>query len=351
MPQRTLTFEERKFILKCYWKHENAQRVIDSWAKAFDTDPPSRQAIYHLRDKFEECGQISDLPRKHQATVNTENNQNLVAQSVVENPKLSTRRRSNELGISRRSLQRILHELKMKPYRPHLVYGLLEDDTDRRLQFCELFVNECHNNPEFMDLIIWSDEAQFKLSGGVNRHNCVYWDTVNPHNKLESQLNQPGITVWAGISSSGIVGPEFFEGTVNGQNYLDRLQTAIIPNLRNRPDFDRIFFMQDGAPPHFARAVRVYLDQCFPNRWIGRRGAIEYPPRSPDLTPMDFSVWGIIKDDVFSRRPRNIADLRQFITESFANLNRDLCSKICRSVASRCQECIDMNGEQFEHMR
>ena len=49
-----------------------------------------------------------------------------------------------------------------------------------------------------------------------------------------------------------------------------------------------IYFQQDGAPPHYHRDVRAYLDAVFPDTWIGRRGPIEYPARSPDLTPMDF---------------------------------------------------------------
>ena len=39
---RKLTLEERKFILKRYWKTENAQDVIRDWNHYFNTDPPTR---------------------------------------------------------------------------------------------------------------------------------------------------------------------------------------------------------------------------------------------------------------------------------------------------------------------
>ena len=96
----------------------------------------------------------------------------------------------------------------------------------------------CEDNPTFLDEIVWTDEATFKLSGHVNRHNCVYWSDRNPHFTITSQLNQPGIIVWAGISSDGIVGPQFFDGTVTGERYLDKLKNFIIPALRQRPDFN-----------------------------------------------------------------------------------------------------------------
>ena len=49
-----------------------------------------------------------------------------------------------------------------------------------------------------------------------------------------------------------------------------------------------ILFHQDCAPPHFFGNVRHHLDKHFPNRWIGRGGAIRWAARSPNLTPLDF---------------------------------------------------------------
>ena len=48
----------------------------------------------------------------------------------------------------------------------------------------------------------------------------------------------------------------------------------IIPQVREQYQNDDFYFQQNGAPPHFALAVRALLDLKFPNRWIGRRGAI-----------------------------------------------------------------------------
>ena len=52
-----------------------------------------------------------------------------------------------------------------------------------------------------------------------------------------------------------------------------------------------IYFQQDGAPPHYASEVREWLDNRFDCRWLGHRGPVEYPARSPDLTPLDFFLW------------------------------------------------------------
>lgn len=77
---------------------------------------------------------------------------------------------------------------------------------------------------------------------------------------------------------------------------MELLRDDLVPALAvlypNRDDPDipdsALWFQQDGAPPHYSVAVRNYLNNTFPERWIGRRGTIEWPPRSPDLTPLDF---------------------------------------------------------------
>jgi hypothetical protein len=62
-------------------------------------------------------------------------------------------------------------------------------------------VNE---NEEFVTKIVWFDEAQFKLNGTVNRHNCVYWALENLHVFVDKAVNLPGMNVWCGLSARGL---------------------------------------------------------------------------------------------------------------------------------------------------
>ena len=58
----------------------------------------------------------------------------------------------------------------------------------------------------------------------------------------------------------------------------------------------QVIFQQDGASPHWGLEVRQFLNDTFPDGWIGRDGSIPGPPRSPDTTPLDFFLWGYVKD-------------------------------------------------------
>jgi hypothetical protein len=70
-----------------------------------------------------------------------------------------------------------------------------------------------------------------------------------------------------------------------GHVYLNMLKHFLVLQL----NVNNVIWQQDGASPHYHREVMQYLHQTFLGRWIGCGGYIPWPPRSPDLTPMDFS--------------------------------------------------------------
>ena len=85
--------------------------------------------------------------------------------------------------------------------------------------------------------------------------------------------------------------------------------------------------MQDGAPPHFICFVNDVLNERFPDAWIGRSGPIPWPPRSPDLSPLDFFLWEYIKYIVYAEKIRNIQHLQDRITSAIENVKRDMIQK------------------------
>ena len=96
---------------------------------------------------------------------------------------------------------------------------------------------------------------------------------------------------------------------------------------------------------------RLHIDTAFPDTWIGRRGAIEYPARSPDLTPMDFFLWGYLKDKVYRTKPRTIESLKMEIERQCRDIPNDLFRDVCESFGVRYQCCLDNDCHQFEHLR
>jgi hypothetical protein len=154
--------------------------------------------------------------------------------------------------------------------------------------------------------------------------------------------------VWAGVSVDRIYGPFFFSDTVNGERYLAMLQNWFKPQL-SRAQKSSIRFMQDGAPPHWARVVRDWLTATFPNRWMGRGSPnMPWPPRSPDLSMCDFFLWGYIKSVVYRSRLHSIEELKVAITQAFQTVTPEMRQKAALDYRRRIQQCIKMNGGHVE---
>jgi hypothetical protein len=63
----------------------------------------------------------------------------------------------------------------------------------------------------------------------------------------------------------------------------------------------------------------------------GRRGAIEWPSLSPDLTPLDFFLWGYLKSKVYFNRPNNLDELRQRIRAEVEHITPEVLAKCLHS--------------------
>jgi len=75
----------------------------------------------------------------------------------------------------------------------------------------------------------------------------------------------------------------------------------------------QIYFQHDGVPPHYTRHVRVYLNESFPNRWLGRGGPVAWALRSPDLTLPDCYLCGHMKTLVYQTKVESRAALQDRI--------------------------------------
>ncbi|KAJ8911713.1 hypothetical protein NQ315_013175 [Exocentrus adspersus] len=269
-----------------------------------------------------------------------------VALELLENSHTSTVSLARNHDAPRTTIRRFLKQEKYHPYKVYLVQELLEDDYDRRLQFCEEIMRRFDDNNGFQRDILFSDDATFYLKGVDNRHNYRFWSQENPHWTCESHTQHPQkVNVWA--------------ENLTAVHYLDFLTFDLIPALvmifpnEIDPDIpnERIWFHQDGAPPHFGIDVRIYLNEMFPNHWIGRRGTVKWPPRPPYLTLLDYLLWGYVKEIVYQDKSDNIENLKSQIRAEIYNLPAEDIWNAVDSFYYRLGECQIVNGGHFQPFR
>jgi hypothetical protein len=103
---------------------------------------------------------------------------------------------------------------------------------------------------------------------------------------------------------------------------------------------------------HSLERVQDEFHLLFPNNSGINSGPVAWPPRSPDLTPLDFFVWGFIKRIVYATQPTDIDDLKERINYVATELiTPDFLANVRRDWNLRIHQCLHVNGEQFEHLR
>ncbi|GFX85459.1 uncharacterized protein TNCV_3716311 [Trichonephila clavipes] len=172
----------------------------------------------------------------------------------------------------------------------------------------------------------------FWLNGYVNKQNCRIWSEVNPQVYVETPLHPEKLTVWWALWAGGIIGPYFFKNdeghnvTVNGDRYRAMITNFFIPELNNH-DVQELWFQQDGTTCHTARATIDLLKDTFGDRLISRFGPVNWPPRSCDLTPLDYFLWGYVKSLVYADKPQTLDPLEDNIRRVIADIRPQMLKK------------------------
>ncbi|GFW89819.1 putative transposable element [Trichonephila clavipes] len=166
-----------------------------------------------------------------------------------------------------------------------------QNDHQARRRFVEWAQNEIAVVPDFHKRILFSEEAHFWLNGYVNKQNCRIWSESNPQVYVETPLHPEKLT--------------------------------------------ELWFQQDGATCHTARATIDLLKDTFGDRLISRFGPVNWPPRSCDLTPLDYFLWGYVKSLVYADKPQTLDHFEDSIRRVIADIRPQMLEKVIENWTSR----------------
>lgn len=286
--------------------------------------------------------------RHRKRTVFTEDNVITILGYYEANPTKSISNGVEDLGFSYSIIQKVLKQNGYKPYKVLSVQNLRDQDMVRRQNFCQEVLNRSNEDIHFVERILFTDECSFSTAGRHNKRNTHVWATQNPYQVMpvENQGHQT-VNVWCGMTSQRILGPLFFEGSLTGERYLSFLNNEIREMMQGAQEI--LIWQQDGAPPHNTRAVTERLNDIFPI-WIGKTGTILWPARSPDLSPLDFFLWGHLKQLVYKLGSNSIEQLKMKIRVEIDNLNRNPMKlrSVRQNFLKRIRLCHEKNGGHFE---
>ncbi|KAL0860128.1 hypothetical protein ABMA27_010435 [Loxostege sticticalis] len=347
MPYRYTNVDYLHMVMCYHEANYNCAEAARLYADVYGVTVNPR-TILGAEQRFREWGLFMPTgdPGRPRLPVHGEEN---VLEFFDRHPTASTADAAAAFNMSPMSVWRILKRDGRHPYHFTLVQELKSQDYAPRVQFCQWLRRHRQCN------ILWTDESTFTRVGMFNQHNAHYWAHANPHQiRPDHFQTRFSLNVWAGVLGDQLIGPVFLD-RLNGSTYLQFLQETLEELLTDVPLLLRqgMYFQQDGAPAHYDRSVRKYLTGRYGRRWIGRGGPVPWPARSPDLTPLDFHVWGRVKDLVYSEGGHSIESathLRDRIINAFDIMRSesDVLTRVRRNLSKRAWLCISVEGRHFQ---
>ncbi|XP_018574750.1 uncharacterized protein LOC108913653 isoform X1 [Anoplophora glabripennis] len=170
------------------------------------------------------------------------------------------------------------------------------------------------------------------------------WATENPHEFIETSLHPQKIGIWVAVSRRRIIGPIFFREVINGERYRGILRQALEQMHDDKLRFG--YFQQDGAPAHTAAETVRYLEEFYGDRIISRG---LWPSRTSDLTPLDYYLFGRIKNNIFKQRVHTLEDLEVTIHHEIESITPNELERVFECMKWRINLYLENEGGHFEH--
>lgn len=145
--------------------------------------------------------------------------------------------------------------------------------------------------------------------------------------------------------------PNDHRKTLTSSRYIHFLKTELIPELRRRltpEQFSTCWWQQDGASSHTAKNTIKFLKQNFGNRIISLNSDFVWPPHSPDLNPLDYWFWDLMKLILNRYEIETLDDFKLYIPLACAQITPADCKKAIGDFRIRIHACKVAKGAHFE---
>ena len=303
--------------------------------------------VYRVIKKFEETGVIT---RKIRTDVHnkkrTKNFLQRLERRIDKEPTKSIRKQARDMGVNEKTMRVALKDLGMASrVRPKCQ---LFNDQIKKLRFerSQQLLNQLKRSRGTVK--IFSDEKLFTVDQVHNRRNDRVIVRAGQQSQPVCKTKHPaGVMVLGIIASDGNKCPPIFVPSglkVTSDAYIELLQKFVLPWLKKNYPHGNFVFQQDGAPAHTSNKTQKWLqDQNIPfwrkNMW---------PPSSPDLNPLNYSVWSVVEADACRKPHTSVATPKSSIQRAWGSMTSDYLISTCQAFRGRLEKVIENSGGLIE---
>ena len=312
----------------------------------------SRSGVYKVIQRFKNTG--SYLPKVRSTPprpVRTPKLINAIRSKLNRNPQRSARKMPKEVNVSHMTIQNVLKkDLKCLPYKKVKKQLLSGAKREKRLARALLLLQRLADCTQ--PTVLWTDEKLFTVQAVHNAQNDRVWrqsiNKIPEKHRISFQRQKPSsVMVWAGVTSSGHKTPLVFiqEGVkINQHIYLSLLKDTVVPWKEKTFGDAGVTLQQDGATSHSAKTVQAFCKQHFKGFWSKEL----WPPSSPNLNPMDYSIWSILESKACAMSHTSVDSLKRKLVKCWDEIDSETVRTACTQITRRLKQVVKARGGYFE---
>lgn len=299
-------------------------------------------------------------PNEYPKKVRTVSNVSKVKSLVTRENPPTQKSIAKSLDTSVATINKIINQdLQLKKAKKHNVHQLLPRHVAQRKTFCRILY-ENHLAGDKWKYIVTLDEAWVYLND-CNKKRSIYYRKRGEKN-VQTWFRQckesfsKGFMIVAGFSYNGKLKIRRVEKNVkiNSSYYQEKVLRPIfteeIPLLYPN-DFQRVKLHQDKATSHTSKTTTAFLEKMKTDTGIAYIPFQHIPAKSPDVSPMDYCAFGLLKRALSKRKPTTIDGLWKVVEEEWKAIPLEILRKALLSWKSRCRLIVQKKGYQIEHLK
>ena len=310
-----------------------------------------RTSVYRIK-KFSSKGSVDDEPRSGRPrSSRTKDLVKSVKVKISRNPRRSLKKMAAEAGISPTSMRRLVHEdLKMSSFRTVKRHHLTEDQMTKRRERSKVLLEKLRSGTRTGE-VVFSDEKIFTVEAAHNRKNDLVIGASaksipDEYRTVTRQQKPASVMVWSAVSKtwkSPLILVQ--EGVkVTAARYISEILKPMEKAANAHFGERKWTFQQDGAPAHTANITQEWCKAHLPGFWPKEM----WPPSSPDLNPMDYSIWSILEANACATRHSSVDGLKASLKRAWAALSQKTVRAAVGGLYRRLEDVVAAEGGHIE---
>ena len=242
------------------------------------------------------------------------------------------------------TIQKVKDDLHLKPYKKIVEPFITDEQKAKRVRFANWIRNNFRKEDTMR--ILFSDEKMFDIDGVYNAQNERVWAvdraTANTKGaKREKRKFPQKVMVWLGVCTKGVTPLVIFDkGSVDHDRYI-REVLPVAADYGDEMFGDHWTFQQDGARPDTHHLSQQWCQDNLPAFFDKDR----WPPNSPDMNPLDYSIWDEFARAIRWDRVETKSSLIDELKRAVHTIRPEVVLESCASWPSRLLRISRMGAE------